>query len=309
MIVRHHQHFWQISLFSHRLGVYILYFIDLLFSTIYPDLTGFLQCIQIVIFISILETIVQKKRCSPPQPCSLWVLHQRGIQSTLHVLFFFPPLSDVTHCWHFLFKFMEVILCKLLPQFFLEKITSINENIFSFFYKKMPVSCLFYFCMKNLWIYFVCRNLKSLATFTAVIRDIRRGRPKMSKIILIIFFFSYKNIFREFKMKHFNGEQTVAATISRIFYKYQRNDDWRARVRVPSCGDRSQTYSCRCIVSIWMMAFFLFFTTTSELSMLGIVCLQRFLAMHRPNHFINPSVAFVLNLTRALKYWRLRLEP
>lgn len=31
---------------------------------------------------------------------------------------------------------MEVILCKLLPQFFLEKITSINENIFSFFYKR-----------------------------------------------------------------------------------------------------------------------------------------------------------------------------
>lgn len=153
MIVRHHQHFWQISLFSHHLGVYILYFIDFLFSTIYPDLTGFLQCIQIVIFISILETIVQKeKRYSPPQPCSLWFLHQRGIQSTLHVVVVF-----FLHCqtWRivgiFWFKFMEVILCKLLPQFFLEKITSINENIFSFFYKKkMPVSFLFYLCMKNL---------------------------------------------------------------------------------------------------------------------------------------------------------------
>lgn len=32
-------------------------------------------------------------------------------------------------------KFVEVILCKLLPQIFLEKITSINDNIFSFFYK------------------------------------------------------------------------------------------------------------------------------------------------------------------------------
>lgn len=30
------------------------------------------------------------------------------------------------------------ILCKWLPQFFLEKITSINENIFSFFYKRRP---------------------------------------------------------------------------------------------------------------------------------------------------------------------------
>lgn len=63
-----------------------------------------------------------------------------------HFILFFPPLSDlVTHCllafWLLLHgcvcvcKFMEVILCKLLPQFFLEKITSINENIFSFFYK------------------------------------------------------------------------------------------------------------------------------------------------------------------------------
>lgn len=30
------------------------------------------------------------------------------------------------------------ILCKWLPQLFLEKITSINENIFSFFYKRRP---------------------------------------------------------------------------------------------------------------------------------------------------------------------------
>lgn len=32
-------------------------------------------------------------------------------------------------------KVVKVILCKLLPQIFLEKITSINDNIFSFFYK------------------------------------------------------------------------------------------------------------------------------------------------------------------------------
>lgn len=32
---------------------------------------------------------------------------------------------------------MEVLLCKLLPQFFSRKITSINENIFSFFYETM----------------------------------------------------------------------------------------------------------------------------------------------------------------------------
>lgn len=39
-------------------------------------------------------------------------------------------------------NFMEVILCKMLPQksFFLEKITSINEIIFSFFYKDVRFS-------------------------------------------------------------------------------------------------------------------------------------------------------------------------
>lgn len=42
-------------------------------------------------------------------------------------------------------------------------------------------------------------------------------------------FFSYKNIVRDFKMKH-----TAAAAISKIFYKYQRKtNDWRATVRGP----------------------------------------------------------------------------
>lgn len=69
----------------------------------------------------------------------------------------YPQLSDIIHCWHFGYfsmdvcarvcKFMEVILCKLLPQFFffLEKITSINENIFSFFYKRCRCFCFFSF--------------------------------------------------------------------------------------------------------------------------------------------------------------------
>lgn len=52
----------------------------------------------------------------------------------------------------------------------------------------------------------------------------------MSKTILIVIF-SYKNIFREFQMKRFQWEQTVAATISEIFYKYQRIDDERAGVQ------------------------------------------------------------------------------
>lgn len=64
--------------------------------------------------------------------------------------------------------------------------------------------------------------------------DIRRGQPAMSKIILIIFFFlSFltKTVSREFKMKYFKWEHTVAATVSKIFYKYQRNAAKRARVR------------------------------------------------------------------------------
>lgn len=42
-------------------------------------------------------------------------------------------------------------------------------------------------------------------------------------------------------MKYFNWEHTVAATLSKIFYKYQRNADERARVpKFPPCNDRSQ---------------------------------------------------------------------
>lgn len=116
----------------------------------FRTISRFLQCIQIVIFISILEKIVLRKKKGILH-LSRVPSHQRGIQSTLHIVF--PSLSDdVTHCWHLFWlllhgcvyvcvcvcKFMEVILCKLLPQFFLEKITSINENIFSFFYKTCP---------------------------------------------------------------------------------------------------------------------------------------------------------------------------
>lgn len=141
-------------------------------SVQYPDLTEFLQCIQIVIFISILEKIVQeekkkkeKERYSPPQPCSLRFLHQRGIQSTLHIVF-----SFIVRCCDTLFvgilvttpwmcvcvcKFMEVILCKLLPQFFLEKITSINENIFSFFYKRCKCLAFSHFIQEACQVNFI----------------------------------------------------------------------------------------------------------------------------------------------------------
>ena len=78
------------------------------------------------------------------------ILHLNRVPSGLSIRGEFKAhfsVFVVTHCWHFsgyysmdvcmcVCKFMEVILCKLLPQFFLEKITSINENIFSFFYKR-----------------------------------------------------------------------------------------------------------------------------------------------------------------------------
>lgn len=142
-----------------------------------PDLTGSLQWIQIVIFISILERICtkEKKRYSPPQPCSLWFLHQGRTSCFCFILH-----RQMWHvgCWHFGYnsmdvwvcacdcvcvcewvcKFMEVILCKLLPQFFLEKITSINENIFSFFYKRCCCLVSFFF----VWLlYFVKQNTDS----------------------------------------------------------------------------------------------------------------------------------------------------
>lgn len=68
---------------------------------------------------------------------------------------------------------------------------------------------------------FVCCNFKSLATFSAaVIRDIRREEPKMSKIILIIFLF--------FLQKHFQGVQNEAFLMGnkqwqRPFQRYLTN--------------------------------------------------------------------------------------
>lgn len=75
-----------------------------------PDLTGSLQWIQIVIFISILERICtkEKKRYSPPQPCSLWFLHQGRTSCFCFILH-----RQMWHvgCWHFGYNSMDVWVC------------------------------------------------------------------------------------------------------------------------------------------------------------------------------------------------------
>ena len=133
------------------LYVYILCFIYHLLSTIsrFNRISGvYADC---DIYLHTGENCT-KKRYSPPQPSSLWLIFQRGIQSTVHIVS--SSLSDVvTHFWLLLHGCVCVCenLWKLyyangyLIFFFLEKITSINENIFSFFYKRW-VSCSFSFC-------------------------------------------------------------------------------------------------------------------------------------------------------------------
>lgn len=118
----------------------------------YPDLTGFLQCIQIVIFISILEKIVQKEKKKISTSIMFSLDLSMWGKFKAHFILFFIHSCDTLFVGIFGYYSMDVCVnlwklyyanCYL--NFFLEKITSINENIFSFFYKRCQCQAFSHF--------------------------------------------------------------------------------------------------------------------------------------------------------------------
>lgn len=110
------------------------------------------------------------------QLSSLWA---EGSRSTLCVGFFFPHCPQFCYLLPFwlllhgcaVCKLMEVILCKLLPQFFVfsrKKITSINENIFSFFYKRCP-SVLYLPSIYNAWKFPLLKKILCMKCFIHIL--------------------------------------------------------------------------------------------------------------------------------------------
>lgn len=107
----------------------------------------------------------------------------------------------------------------------------------------------------------------------------------MSKIILIIFLFLTKTLSGSSKWSILFGDIQWQQPFQRYCTNIKERMTGGPECSVPSGSDRSRTYSCGCMVPVWRWCLS---QQHPKLFILGIVCLQRFLATRWPEHVWHP---------------------